>query len=310
MSQLPAARPLPATAPAGDPPQPLHLDLGLPSAGEPAPDRPGGRANAPLTHGHLWVLADGTPLHAPPGQLTRHLDTGELCCHLCGRWFRFLGSHVRAHGHTADSYREAIGLCRTRALSHSQLSAAISTRQAAAYARDPDVRARFAPGQAKARAGVLTERARVALMAGDRPERAEARRRQMAAGRAGAARRRDDALAERLASLGALDLGGYLRGAYADGASLETLAADTGLGHKRLRSAMTEAGITLRPQGCNTPEGKRSRARTAEATAATRVGTEDLQSWLMERYRDGWSLTRLGAAVGHSSHWVRWRLTG
>lgn len=106
-----------------------------------------------------------------------------------------------------------------------------------------------------------------------------------------------------------LDLGGYLRGAYADGASLETLAADTGLGHKRLRSAMTEAGVTLRPQGSNTPEGKRSRARTAEATAAARVGTEDLQSWLMERYRDGWSLTRLGAAVGHSSHWVRWRFT-
>lgn len=181
--------PVPAAAPSGDVREPSRKAIGLPSPGGPAPDRHRGRANAPLTHGHLWVLADGTPLHAPPGQLTRHPDTGELCCHLCGRWFRFLGSHVRAHGHTADSYREAIGLCRTRALSHSQLSAAISTRQAAAYVRDPDVRARFAPGQAAARSGVLTERARVALVAGDRPERAEARRRQMAAGRAGAARR-------------------------------------------------------------------------------------------------------------------------
>lgn len=83
----------------------------------PAPPAEGGDDDAPLTrHAHLWVLADGTGLHAPPGTLTRDAETGRLCCHLCGRWFRSLGSHVRAHGHTADTYRESMGLCRTRAL--------------------------------------------------------------------------------------------------------------------------------------------------------------------------------------------------
>lgn len=56
-------------------------------------------------HGHLWHLSDGTGLHAPPAALVIDPETRRLCCHLCGLWFRSLGSHVRAHGHTADSYR-------------------------------------------------------------------------------------------------------------------------------------------------------------------------------------------------------------
>lgn len=310
MIPAPAAHPIPAQSAA--PPgarEPRH-HAGLPSPGAPVPDRPTVPATGPLRHGHLWALADGTGLHAPPRRLSRDPDTGQVCCHLCGRWFRSLGSHVRVHGYTAASYREAMGLCRTRALSEPRLSAAISTRQAAAYARDPDVRARFAPGQEAARSGALTERARAAAAAGDRPEHAEARHRQLAAGRATAAQRRADALDERLAALGDLDLGGYLRESYASGASLETLAAATGLGRARLRIAMDEAGVAVRPSGVNTLDGKRSRARAAEAAATARVGTEDLRSWLAHRYAAGWSLTRLAAAVGHSTPWVRWRLPG
>jgi len=61
-------------------------------------------------HGHLWSLPDGTGLHAPPGLLVVDAGSGKLSCHLCGDWFAALGIHVRAHGHTAGSYRAAMSL--------------------------------------------------------------------------------------------------------------------------------------------------------------------------------------------------------
>lgn len=275
----------------------------------------GGDAVAPLArHAHLWVLADGTGLHAPPGTLTREDETGRLCCHLCGRWFRSLGSHVRAHGHTAETYREAMGLCRTRALTGAALSAAISARKARKaqeHACDPEVRSRLAPGQQDARTGALAERARAAeAMGGVRPEHAFLRRKALATGRVTSSERRQAVLQARLVSWGAPDLGEYLRSAYAVGASRQTLAEATGLGRARLRSELRAAGISVRPPGVNTPTGKRSRAEAGTSTAAAKVGTVDLSSWLNERHAAGWSLTELGAVVGHSTHWVRLRLTG
>jgi RNA polymerase sigma factor (sigma-70 family) len=61
-------------------------------------------------HGHLWRLADGRGLHAPPGTLVRNPASGAVCCHLCGRWFVALGSHIRVHGYTAPGYRRALQL--------------------------------------------------------------------------------------------------------------------------------------------------------------------------------------------------------
>ncbi len=74
------------------------------------------RPGAPGRHGHLWSLPDGTGLHAPPGRLVAEEGTGRLCCHLCGEWFVSLGVHVRVHGHTAGTYREAMRLPRATAL--------------------------------------------------------------------------------------------------------------------------------------------------------------------------------------------------
>lgn len=75
-----------------------HVDTGRSPATRAAAEKADG---PPVRHAHLWVLSDGTGLHAPPGTLTRDDETGRLC----GRWFRSLGSHVRAHGYTADTYR-------------------------------------------------------------------------------------------------------------------------------------------------------------------------------------------------------------
>ncbi len=72
---------------------------------------------------------------------------------------------------------------------------------------------------------------------------------------------------------------------------------------------MAEAGIPVRRRGSNTAAGKATRARRAEARAAARLGVEDLHAWLAVRRAEGWTLTRLAATVGHSTHWVRWRLS-
>lgn len=260
------------------------------------------------THKHLWTLPDGTGLHAPHGQLVRDPDTGQVCCHLCGLWFRSLGSHLRRHGYTAADYREAMGLCRTRPMTSDELSGAISLRQAAAYHRDPEVRSRLAEGQAMIRSGQGATKAR----ATDRESPAElvaVRREAQRRGRETRNRQRDQAVQARLAELGCADLGGYLSTAYAAGASLADLGAATGLGTVRLRRAMAAAGIAVRRPGDTTPAGRRSRALAAEREAAARIGIDDISTWLTQRYADGWSLSRLAEAVGHSAPWVRWRLS-
>jgi ROS/MUCR transcriptional regulator protein len=57
-------------------------------------------------------LEDGTPYFAPLGQLPWDPDEDRLKCHLCGLWFRFLGSShlLRTHGWTLAQYREAFQL--------------------------------------------------------------------------------------------------------------------------------------------------------------------------------------------------------
>lgn len=282
------------------PPRPAVSDQAERSSNEPV-------RREPPTHVHVWRLPDGTGLHAPLGHLSRHPQTGEVACHLCGRWFRALGAHVRVHGYSATEYRATFGLCKGRALSAPDVSAAIAERQQRRYRSDPSVQANFEPGQQLARSGELAARARAAPehLA---PERVDIRLRTLDAGRAASAYRRDADLATRLAALEATSLGAYLQGAHARGDSLEALARATGLGRSRLRAAMIEAGITPRPPSVNSAEGKRSRARTADAAAATRVGTEDLLGWLHERNRAGWTLRSLAEAVGHSPNWVRWRL--
>ena len=260
-------------------------------------------------HLHLWALADGTGLHAPLGHLVRDTDSGRVCCHLCGRWFIALGAHVRVHGYTPDLYRTAMGLRSSQGLVAASLSEQIRRRQVARYESDAEVRQALGIGQALARSGQLAWRHRAATASLPEPaQRVRERREQLAAGRASQDATRGLRLAGRLAALGAQDLPSYLRSAYAQGASLDSLATATGLGRAQLRQALAAAGVPVRSTGINTKEGKRSRARTAEARAADQLGVPDLHAWLRDRYAEGWTLVQLGRAVGHSSHWVSWRL--
>ncbi|MGH3936329.1 MAG: MucR family transcriptional regulator [Pseudonocardiaceae bacterium] len=204
---------------------------------------PANRSRRAHSHSHLWSLPDGTGLHAPHGQLVVEPVTGRVCCHLCGRWYVSLASHVRKHGHTADSYRDTMGLCRTRPLVAASLSRSIATRQSEAYQRCPELRARLAVGQEFSKTGRLTSLAHTAhtSLEGDRIRQAA-----LEAGRATRAAQRDRALARRLCELGIDDLGDYLRQAYSAGASLRSLVKVTGLGWGRLRRAIDAAGIAVR----------------------------------------------------------------
>lgn len=261
------------------------------------------------THLHLWCLPDGTGLHAPYGELVVEDDTGRLCCHFCGRWFTSLGSHVRAHATTAERYRADLGLCRREPLTAKPLSSAISARQQQAYATRPEVRERFAISQQMARDGVLGRLAAARRSTEPPTPAALARQtRALETGRATVAARRRAARAALIQRSGAPDLATYLRARYAEGANLERLAKDTGLGRDQLRVAMADAGIQTRDVGANTAVGKRSRAVAAEEAAARRVGADNLHAWLTTRRAEGWTLNQLGAAVGHSGHWVSWRL--
>ncbi|MGH3854173.1 MAG: MucR family transcriptional regulator [Pseudonocardiaceae bacterium] len=208
---------------------------------------PVGRSRRARTHAHLWSLPDGTGLHAPYGQLVVESDTGRVCCHLCGRWFVSLGGHLRTHGHTADSYRETMGLCRSRPLVAPELSRSIATRQSEAYRRSPALRARLAVGQELSRTGRLARLAATAHATSPPPELARLRRAALDAGRLTRAAQRDQALAGRLRELGFDDLASYLRHAHSAGASLRGIAKAAGLGWARLRRELDAAGVTVQP---------------------------------------------------------------
>ncbi|MPQ97180.1 hypothetical protein GB931_04405 [Modestobacter sp. I12A-02628] len=260
-------------------------------------------------HLHLWTSPEGHRLHAPFGELTREDSTGRLCCHLCGRWYASLGSHLRAHGWTSDGYRAAMGLASGTPLTGRSLSSSISARQARRYAADPDHRRQLGRGHRMARDGSLAEAARRAARdAAVRPQRDAARRAALDAGRATRREARAARLRARLAEAGSADLATHLRDRHAAGASLAELARETGLGRDRLRAALLEAGVVPRPPGATTPAGRRARAVAADEAAARRVGTDDVRAWLDRRSREGWSVLRLAAAVGHSPPWVRSRL--
>jgi hypothetical protein len=199
------------------------------------------------THAHLWSSPDGTGLHAPYGQLVVESGTGRVCCHLCGRWFVSLGGHLRKHGHSAASYREAMGLCRNRPLVAETLSRSIATRQSVAYRRSSALRARLAVGQELSRTGQLATLASTAHSASPRPELTRLRRAALAAGRITRAAQREQALAGRLHELGFDDLASYLCHARSTGASLRSIAKATGFGWVRLRRELAAAGIAVQP---------------------------------------------------------------
>lgn len=104
---------------------------------------------------------DGTPLYAARGELPVDVDEQRVQCHLCGGWYRALGSsHLwRTHGVTADAYRDLVGLRPRHPLWAPDLIEAHSERLHARLVAEPRLRAALAKGHALARGGELQREA-------------------------------------------------------------------------------------------------------------------------------------------------------
>src|SRR5918992_5849082 len=91
---------------------------------------------------------DGTPLYAPRGELPVEVDGSAVQCHLCGGWFRHIGSvHVlHAHGMTAAEYRQLVGLNPRHPLEAHDLRVRRADQMRHQIATDPRLRRAMAVG--------------------------------------------------------------------------------------------------------------------------------------------------------------------
>ncbi|MFB7909820.1 MucR family transcriptional regulator [Kitasatospora sp. NPDC056076] len=248
--------------------------------------------------------------HPDHGRLIRDEEADLVLCHLCGRGYRSLGSHLRAHGLTADEYRARFGLMRSRPLAARALSRARSSTQRTAFEASSRMRAHFEPGQAMARNGDLLREARRSFEEhGASAQLARERLEKLAAGR----RTQSDAaaarLGERVAALGHRSLEQALRALYIDGdLSQEAAARALGVGNERFRDLLRLHGIVVRAVGRNSPTGKQARVASNDTETARRVGADDIVAWLREQRSGGATLSGLAARTGRSIPWVVARL--
>ncbi|MFJ8046067.1 MucR family transcriptional regulator [Kitasatospora sp. NPDC096147] len=240
------------------------------------------------------------------GRLERDEGADLVICHVCGRGFRALGSHVRAHGMTAAEYRDEFGLLRTRALSSRDTSRSRSTAQRAAFESTPRVREGLMVGQAMARDGELTRQARrAAAERGDCAELVREQAERLADGRRTQAARAALRLEARVCALGYAHVGAAVWALYAGaGLSLEATARTLGVGHEQMRRLLVDWAVPVRPVGANSSAGRRARVALNDLAAARRVGTDDIGAWLKVRRAEGVTLAELAARTGRSIPWV------
>ena len=115
----------------------------------------------------VGVLSDGTPFYAPIGRAP--VSGARVACHLCGRWFRSVTAHLRAHGWTKERYCQAFGLERGQPLEGPETrklrSAAFAARLVFELIRDGS-----AAGRARATSGQLARDAAAAARGRSFPE--------------------------------------------------------------------------------------------------------------------------------------------
>ena len=217
----------------------------------------------------MGVLTDGTPYHAPLGQLAIVDDGTRVVCHLCGEHLQLLStSHLRRHGWQPDEYREAFGLGRSVGLCAPTVSERRRELGADRYRRNPGTRAGMQRGQDLARSGELLQ------MSHDvqRPGSARLQRRrqiaavtapQRTATRAQAESRR----LERVRDLGFTDMRGYLLDRYmTQHWPVARIKAELQIGSAVLVEILDKAKIERRRPGGAAP----ARVRWDRATASAR----------------------------------------
>lgn len=184
-------------------------------------------------------LADGTPYFAPLGRMVA--DEDRVCCHLCGRWFLSVASHLRVHGWTKDGYVAAFGLESGNSLAGEATRKRRAAAMTARRVSDPSVR------EAQRAAGERARRGELAAAAADaargRAHPLERRRKTLAALAVVRPEARAEAYArwnrERLAAVagevaerfGFADFTAYVESRLAAGMSMAAISREAGL-HK------------------------------------------------------------------------------
>jgi len=184
----------------------------------------------------VGVLADGTPYYAPIGEVVA--ADARVTCHLCGRSFRSVTAHLRAHGWSKERYCMTFGLERAQSLEGDETRKLRSASFAARLVFEPAVREGSAAGRARARAGELARDAAAAARGRPFPEQrrrknARARRRMLSVAAQAASRERADrqlaaVAAGAAARLGFADIGALVAARVAAGMSLAAVSREIG----------------------------------------------------------------------------------
>jgi hypothetical protein len=191
----------------------------------------------PLLRPVVGVLADGTPFYVPIGEVL--VADARVVCHLCGRSFRSVTTHLRAHGWSKERYCLAFGLERGQSLEGDETRKLRSAAFTVRLIFEPAVREGSAAGWARARAGELTRDAAAAARGRPFPEQRRRRSarsrdtRQRGAARAASRQRADRELAAGAANaaarLGFPDIGSLVAARSAAGLSLAAMSREIGL---------------------------------------------------------------------------------
>jgi hypothetical protein len=199
-----------------------------------------------------WRASDGTPLHYPAGTLEVDEIDDMVRSHVCGLWFRHVGTQARfSHDLSADEYKALASLNRSTSLVAPGIQRRLASVMRSRIKTDKRIRRGMAKGRALARAGVLQE---AAADAHDSMEPRLARRHERErTGSALGTRRAQHSRAvreTRAQALGFDSLEAYLwQRYYHEDGRIEDLMADLGATWSSVRGDLDRLGIPIRPRG-------------------------------------------------------------
>ena len=261
----------------------------------------------------LGMLADGTPIFAPVGEVMA--DGDLVLCHLCGSWRRSVTAHLRVHGWTKDAYCAAFGLERGQSLEGAATRKMRSASFSARLLFESAIGAGSARGRARASTGELARDAATAARGRPLPEQRRRRASQALAGKrhpgsAEASRERARAhllaVAARVAGEnGFADIGGFVRARTAEGESLAAISRAAGLHKDWLSRHLAD----LDPAAAADAATMRDVARHADderwTELARAAGFADAAAYLRHRHAEQhWSVNQIAAEARMSYHAV------
>jgi len=280
----------------------------LPGAWPPPPRRSerAVRPARPVT----GALADGTPFFAPVGEVVQ--DGSRVICHLCGRPWRSVTAHLRAHGWTKAAYCAAFGLERGQSLEGPETRKLRAAGLAARLVFDAAFREGSAAGRRRARTGALARDAAAAARGRPHPEqrRRKARRAPGAIPAAAVAEANAERAGRHLAAVAAdvarrhgyPDLGEYVLARTGAGASLAAISRAAGL-HKDWLSRHLAAVDPVAAAAVAQRQPVRADARWRPALG--RLGFPDVASYLHDRHvAQHHTVNMIATEVGLSHHAV------